>query len=221
MVELLPRRPPGGSGGGEAGRRVGLFGGSFDPIHDGHLRPVRQARRALELERVIYLPTAVPPHKPKRQLASAMRRYAMVELALLDEEGLYASDHELTLGRPAYTVETVESFAASWPEADLHLLIGADSFLELATWKRWEELVRMVQLVVLARPGWELDRYRDGLPAALCDRIADGAVHVVAGERVDMSSTELRQRLASGGPLPAEAVPPRVYDYIRKYSLYR
>ena len=80
--------------------KLGLFGGSFDPIHRGHIEPVQAARKALGLERVIYLPTAVPPHKPGRILAPAHARYAMVEMALLEEEGLYASTFELTLGRP-------------------------------------------------------------------------------------------------------------------------
>jgi nicotinate-nucleotide adenylyltransferase len=206
---------------GDARRRLGLFGGSFDPVHRGHLEPVRRARRELGLERVIYLPTARPPHKPKRELAPPLARFTMVELALLAEEGLYASDHELTLGRPAYTVETVEHFAARHPEADLHLLVGSDSFEDLPDWHRWSELVAAVELVVMARPGWNLDEICAHLPRELRARVEGGHVHVVAGDPVDLSSTELRQRLARGEAPPAEALPPLVVDYIRKYSLYR
>ncbi len=209
MTESAPRR------------RVGLFGGSFDPIHRGHVAPVQRARRELGLERVVYLPTARPPHKPKREFAPAYRRFAMVEMALLGEDGLYASGHELTLGRPAYTMETVEHFAARWPDADLHLLVGGDSFAELSTWHRWQELVAAVELVVLARPGWALEEVRGGLPEELARRIAQGGVHVVVDEPVDLSSTELRQRLGRGETLPDGAVAPPVVDYIRKYSLYR
>jgi nicotinate-nucleotide adenylyltransferase len=202
-------------------RRLGLFGGSFDPIHRGHLEPVRLARRQLALERVIYLPTARPPHKPKRELAPALARFAMVELALLAEEGLYASDHELTLGRPAFTMETVEHFAGLHPEATLHLLVGSDSFDDLPDWHRWTELVAAVELVVMARPGWNLDQICSDLPRELRARVEAGHVHVVAGEPVDLSSTELRQVLARGDEPPAGALPPLVVDYIRKYSLYR
>jgi nicotinate-nucleotide adenylyltransferase len=202
-------------------RRVGLFGGSFDPIHRGHVAPVQRARRQLGLERVLYLPTARPPHKPKREFVPAVRRFAMVEMALLGEEGLYASDYELTLGKPAYTVETVEAFRGRWPDADLHLIVGGDSFAELPTWRRWQELVAQVELVVLARPGWVLEEIRGGLPEELRRRAAEGGVQVVAADPVDLSSTELRQRLGRGEALPEGAVAPLVVDYIHKYSLYR
>jgi nicotinate-nucleotide adenylyltransferase len=202
-------------------RRVGLFGGSFDPIHRGHVAPVQRARRELGLERVLYLPTALPPHKPKRELVPAVRRFTMVEMALLGEEGLYASDYELTLGEPAYTVETVEAFRGRWPDADLHLIVGGDSFAELPTWRRWRELVAQVELVVLARPGWVLEEIRGNLPEELRRRAAEGGVHVVADDPVDLSSTELRQRLGRGEALPEGAVAPLVVDYIHKYSLYR
>ncbi|HMB52872.1 MAG TPA: nicotinate-nucleotide adenylyltransferase [Thermoanaerobaculia bacterium] len=202
-------------------RRVGLFGGSFDPIHRGHLDPVRAAAESLALDRVVYLPTARPPHKPKREFAPALARFAMVELALLGEPGFAASGHELTLGRPAYTVETVEHFAAELPEADLHLLIGSDSFAELPTWKRWRELVAAVELVVLVRPGWEMEEIRGGLPPELEERLASGHVHVVSDESVDLSSTELRRTLAAGEEPPAGALEPLVLNYIRKYDLYR
>ena len=97
------------------GMKLGLFGGSFDPIHRGHIDPVREAKRTLGLDRVLYLPTARPPHKPGRVLTPAYARYAMVEMALLGEDGLYASTHELTPDRPAYTVETLEHFHRTLP----------------------------------------------------------------------------------------------------------
>ncbi len=202
-------------------RRVGLFGGSFDPIHAGHLGPVREARDALGLDRVVYLPTARPPHKPKRDFAPAYARFAMVELALLDEPGLYASAHELTLGRPAYTVETVEAFGRRFPGVELYLVIGSDSFSELSTWRRWRELIERVRLAVLARPGWAVDEVAPGLPAELAERARNGGVDFVRHAPVDLSSTRLRRLLAAGEDPPAGAVPPPVLDYIRKYSLYR
>lgn len=199
--------------------KVGLFGGSFDPIHAGHVETVRAARQALGLERVIYLPTAQPPHKPGRQLAPALTRYAMVELALLAEEGLYASPFELTFGRPAYTIDSLEHFRRVYPEAELHLLIGGDSFLELEAWWRWREIAASARLVVLARPGSELRP--ETLSPALADLLDSGQAVVLAERTVDISSTELRDRLGRGEKPPLSALPPLVLDYISKYRLYR
>jgi len=199
--------------------KIGLFGGSFDPIHRGHIEPVREARRLLGLERVIYLPTATPPHKPRRALAPAHARYAMVELALLDEEGLYVSAHELTPERPAYTVDTLEHFRRQMPDSELHLLIGGDSFADLHHWVRWQEIAAAARLVVLARPGWDLDSIPlDPGVAALArtDRVL-----VVRQAAVDVSSTRLREQLAAGLPIPPGDVPDLVVRYVQKYGLYR
>jgi len=199
--------------------KIGLFGGSFDPIHRGHIEPVREARRLLRLERVIYLPTATPPHKPRRALAPAHARYAMVELALLDEEGLYVSAHELTPERPAYTVDTLEHFRRQMPDSELHLLIGGDSFADLHHWVRWQEIAAAARLVVLARPGWDLDSIPlDPGVAALArtDRVL-----VVRQAAVDVSSTRLREQLAAGLPIPPGDVPDLVVRYVQKYGLYR
>ncbi len=199
--------------------KIGLFGGSFDPIHRGHIEPVREARRALGLDRVIYLPTARPPHKPGRILAPPLARYAMVELALLGEEGLYASPHELTLDRPAFTIETLEHFRGEMPGAEIFLLIGGDSLADLHHWVRWREIPRAARLAVLARPGWDLDAVAlDPEVAALArtDRVL--LLHQPA---VDVSSTRLRELLAAGLPLPPGAVPDLVVRYLQKYALYR
>jgi len=199
--------------------KIGLFGGSFDPIHRGHIEPVREARRLLGLERVIYLPTATPPHKPRRALAPAHARYAMVELALLGEEGLYASAHELTPDRPAYTVETLEHFRREMPDSELHLLIGGDSFADLHHWVRWPEIAAAARLVVLARPGWDLDSI--SLDPGVAALARTGRVLVVRQAAVDVSSTRLRERLAAGLPLSPGDVPDLVVRYVQKYGLYR
>ncbi len=199
--------------------RIGLFGGSFDPIHRGHLQPVQEARRTLGLERVIYLPTAQPPHKPGRELAPPYARYAMVELALLEEDGLFASPHELTPGKPAYTVDTLEEFSTAMPEADLHLLLGGDSFLDFHRWWRFRDIARLAHLVVLARPGWDLATA--DLAPELGDLAASGRVLLLHQEPVDVSSTRLRRILSRGESPPPEAMPALVLDYARKYQLYR
>ena len=201
------------------GVKLGLFGGSFDPIHAGHVLPVREARQALGLDRVIFLPTAMPPHKPKRQFAPPHARFAMVEMALLEEEGLYASSHELTLGRPAYTVETLEHFSRLHPQAELHLLLGADSFVDLVHWRRWRDIPRLARLVVLARPGWDLDG--EELAPELLGMLGGDRVVLLSRRPVDVSSTAVREALARGEEPPPGALSPLVLNYIRKYDLYR
>lgn len=198
--------------------KLALFGGSFDPIHRGHIEPVQAARKALGLDRVLYLPTAVPPHKPGRILAPAHARYAMVEMALLDEEGLYASTFELTLGRPAYTIETLESFREAMPKVDLHLLIGGDSYADLDHWVRWREIVEAARLVVLTRPGWTLEEA--SLSPELADLARSGRVLFVDQPPVDISSTRLREIFSRRESPPAGCVPKAVVRYVQKYGLY-
>jgi len=201
------------------GLRIGLFGGSFDPIHAGHVRPVQEARLALGLDRVVYLPTAIPPHKPKRELAPPHARYTMVGLALLDEEGLYASPYELTPGRPAYTVETLEHFREIHPDAELVLLLGVDSFLDLPNWRRFADLPRLARLAVLARPGWEVAA--GSLPPELRRELDAGRVDLLSQAPVAVSSTELRALFARGERPAPGLMPEAVVHYVQKYDLYR
>jgi nicotinate-nucleotide adenylyltransferase len=211
--------------------KIGLFGGSFDPIHCGHVEPVKEAARRLGLERVIYLPTALPPHKPGRLVAPPLARYAMVELALLHEASFEVSTYELTLDRPAYTAETLEHFQRQLPAAELHLLIGSDSYFELANWVRWRDVVAAARLVVLSRPGWELAALAredgPGAPAASADRrelaalVDSGRVLALDQPPYEVSSTRLRQILARGERPPAGWMPELVVDFVHKYRLYR
>lgn len=198
--------------------KLGLFGGSFDPIHQGHVLPVREARRALGLDRVLYLVTARPPHK-RRALAPPHARYAMVEMALLEEEGLYASPYELVLDRPVYTIETLEHFRQAEPGADLHLLIGGDSFADLHLWYRWREIPAAARLVVLTRPGWELDAR--ALHPELAALAATDRVVFLQQPPVDISSTRLRELFARGEQPPPGQIAAPVVRYVQKYDLYR
>ncbi len=199
--------------------KLALFGGSFDPIHRGHIDPVQAARRELGLDRVLYLPTAVPPHKPGRLLAPAHARYAMVEMALLDEEGLYASTFELTLGRPAYTVETLEHFRRTLVDTELFLIIGGDSYAELDHWVRWREIPELAGLAVLTRPGWTLEE--SSLSPDLAVLARSGKVRFLHQPPVDISSTRLRELFSRGEAPPPETVPESVVRYVHKYDLYR
>jgi nicotinate-nucleotide adenylyltransferase len=201
------------------GMRIGLFGGSFDPIHAGHVEPVRAARRALGLDRVFFLPTAHPPHKSGRRFAPPLARFAMAEMALLAEDGLFVSTWELR-DEAVYTVVTLEHFTHELTGADLHLLLGSDSLAALATWRRWQELPRLARLVVLARPGWDPAAVRATLLPELQHAWDIGRILAVEHPPVDVSATAIRAQLAAGETPRAGCVHPRVLDYARKYRLY-
>ena len=201
--------------------RLGLFGGCFDPIHFGHIRPVQRARTELSLDKVIFLPTAVPPHKPERQFAAPHARYAMVELALLTEPDLQVSPLELTPDRPFYTVDTLRHFHEAEPAAELFLLMGCDSLGELHTWREWLEIPRLAHLAVLTRPDWRWSDVRDRAPAEIAVLADSDRVTFVDNPPVAISATAIREDLRSGRPVSPEVIPRLVLEYIRKYSLYR
>ena len=204
-------------------RRLGLYGGSFDPIHRGHVDPVLRALQDFELDRVLYLPTAQPPHKEGPRAAPPLARYAMVELALLDHEQLHVSPFEMERQEVAYTVDTLEHFTALDTGCELVLLIGADSFLALERWVRWERIVELARIGILPRPGYDGTSGFDARLTPNLQRLLDSgrAQRVDDPTRVDLSSTEIRQRLAEGGGGLAEDLPTQVLHYIRKYDLYR
>lgn len=200
--------------------RLGLYGGAFDPIHRGHLEPVREARAELRLDRVIYLPTANPPHKGSHELAPALARYAMAEIALLGDSQLEVSPHELVAG-PSYTVETVEHFRRLEPAAELFLLVGSDAFLELPTWRRWRELAAQAVIAVLDRPQPPGRGVDDFLAPELRELLAAGRAIRLSNHPVAATATDLRARLARGERPSAEELPAPVLEFIEKYSLYR
>ena len=201
--------------------RIGLFGGSFDPIHNGHLLPVVEARQSMGLDRVMFLPTAAPPHKPGRQMASPWARFVMVELALLDVEGCFASSYEVTPEVPAFTVDTVEHFRKLEPQAEHFLILGADSLVSFHRWRRWRDILELVEILVLRRPGWTLGALPEDTPEELLRSIHGDRVHFIDHQPLAVSSSELRQRLAAGTPLLDGKVPDLVLQYIHKYALYR
>ena len=201
--------------------KIGLFGGTFDPIHFGHILPVKEARAQLGLDRVIYLPTAIPPHKPGGQVAPPHARWTMVEKALLGEPGFVADPFELTPHREAFTVDSVEHFRTTLPNTDLYLIIGCDSFAELHTWERWQDLVSMVKLAVLVRPDWRPGALDAQLTPDVAALIGTDKVCFVANQPVSVSATDLRRLLAEGARPPEGWLPGLVLEYIRKYDLYR
>ncbi|HUU42996.1 MAG TPA: nicotinate-nucleotide adenylyltransferase [Planctomycetota bacterium] len=201
--------------------REGILGGSFDPVHNGHVTIAREAVRRLSLDRLLFMPARVPPHKRGRRMTDATHRLAMIRLALADEPKLEVSTLELDRTGTSYSVDTVGAvLEADGPDTQLFFIVGADQALELHTWKRAETLVRLCTVVAVARPGVPLDRLEDlrgKLPDDVVTRIRADALDLPP---VDVSSTQVRTRVAEGKSI-AGLVPPAVAEYIREQRLYR
>ena len=187
--------------------RLGLFGGTFDPVHLGHLRAAEAAREALELDRVLLMPAGAPPHKPSPR-ASRFDRFAMVALAGAGYPAFVASSLELEREGPSYTVDTVRTLRG--PDTRVFLIVGSDTWPEMAAWREAEALLEEVGLAVVSRPGE---------PAGAGPGCALG-VRVVEEPGLPISASDLRRRAAQGRSLRG-LVPHAVADYIQKRGLYR
>jgi nicotinate-nucleotide adenylyltransferase len=213
--------------------RIGLLGGTFDPIHFGHLSAAAAAREALGLDHVLLLPSHVPPHRPQ-PLASVPHRFGMVSLAVDGQEGLLASDLELASPGPSFTSVTLRRLhALGHAPSQLFFIAGADAFAEIATWRDYPAFLDDAHFVVVSRGGREAASVRETV-SSLAGRMTDvdpggGAVphgsggtriFIVSGPTPDVSSTAVRARCAAGHPL-AGLVPDAVGRHIQRHGLYR
>jgi nicotinate-nucleotide adenylyltransferase len=218
-----------GSAGKPAPPLLVFYGGTFDPVHEGHLAVARCARDALAAT-IRFMPAADPPHRPAPG-ASAAQRAEMLRLAIADEPGLALDTRELERSEPSWTVETLRGLRREiGPQAPVALLLGADSFLDLPQWREWRELFVLAHFVVAGRAGSPLD---GELPEPLSDMVAGRLVEdparlreAPAGRVLCLrqplhpgSSTRLRERVAADGDWQA-LVPPAVAGYIRRHGLY-
>lgn len=201
--------------------RIGLFGGSFNPVHCGHLIAARSAAEALAWERVIFLPSGHPPHKDTGGLLEASHRSAMVRLAIKDEPLFEFDDFDLRESGPTYTLDAVTHFAdALGSGTSLSWLIGSDTLIELASWHRISTLVEVCRIVTAVRPGWEapdLTLLRSVLSERQIDGLRD---NIVETPRIDISSTDIRDRIAGGLSVRC-LVPDAVRAYIDDHRLYQ
>jgi len=208
---------------------IGLLGGTFDPVHYGHLRPAHEVLRRLELAELRLVPAAQPPHR-RPPLASPEQRLRMVELAVPEFPGLTADDREVRRGGVSYTVPTLESLRAELgPRTPLCFVLGADAFAGLPSWYRWETLFELAHLVVMERPGAPL--VREALPAWAVSRLSAspdalarrpaGSIALLPVTPYDISATRLREIIARGGTPSFDEIPRAVWEYIQRHNLYR
>ncbi len=191
--------------------RIGLFGGTFDPVHLGHLRAAESAREALGLERVAFVPSATPPHRP-RPLSPAEDRLAMCRLATAGHPSFLTWDLELRRSGPSYTVDTVAALVAERPDDDFVLIVGADTWPEMPSWREPQRLFSLVEVAVAARPGTEPQELAAPFPGSR-------GVRRVGGPVLGISATAIRERVKAGHSVRF-LVPDPVADYIERRRLY-
>jgi nicotinate-nucleotide adenylyltransferase len=221
-----------------AKKRVAVYGGTFDPVHLGHLEVAHRVSELFEIEKVIFVPAYIAPHKLKRAVTAPIHRYAMLTLATQNDRQAFVSTFELDASDRRYTVDTLAHFQASFGDStDLFFIMGADSWSEITTWREWERLLAMTSHIVVTRPGYDVTN--EHIASPLRDRIMElriadqeslSNVKNITGKRIfitdvvmkDISATEIR-RIASEGRFAdlQNLVPKPVLEYIEKYEIYR
>ena len=213
-----------------AARRLGVIGGTFDPIHFGHLDAAEAARASLELDEVLFVPAHDPPHKTVEPHASGFHRFALVALAIQEWPGYRASDMELRREGASYTADTLRALhARGWGPSQLFFIVGADAFAEIATWREFPALLDLAQFAAIARPGVALEdalartpdlASRVRTPASRSWNDEEGtAIYVVEARTRDVSSTAIRARLAERKAID-DLVPAAVARHIIAHHLY-
>ena len=215
-------------------RSVALFGGTFDPVHAGHIAVAQAAQKRFHLDATYFIPSSNPPHKTKPALTPFVHRYAMVALACADHPGLIPSLAEGPVDGVAahafYTIDTVKRFRREHPNDHLYFILGADQFLEIPTWKSYESLMDSCDFIIASRPGFRLDALRLVVPPEKFGRapahdphkivLRKSVVHLLTTVSSHVSSTEVRHRLERHQSVHG-LVPARVEEYILGQALYR
>jgi len=200
--------------------RLGLLGGSFDPVHYGHLLLAECCREQCRLDRVDFLPAAVPPHKRDRDLTAAAARIEMLELAVAGYESFAVGRHEVERGGINFTVDTLRHYRQQHPEAELFFLVGADMLHDLPTWREPQEVCRLAVVVAASRPGHPAPDFDRLAGIAPPERIAVFREHQVEMPPIGIRSSELRRRVGAGLSIRFRT-PRAVEQYIEAHGLYR
>lgn len=211
--------------------KLGLLGGTFNPIHLAHLRIAEEAREAAGLDHVLFIPAADPPHKPLAGDVSFQLRADMVQQAIRSNPAFGISDIEARLGGKSYTVETLPVLQAERPDDELYFIIGSDSYLELGLWHRYAELFPLASLIVVERPEKELLDPLQQLPAAVQNQFkqeepqllrhtSGTSIQFMVGTQLDISSSRLRKLVAAGQSI-RYLVPPEIDFFITQKGLYQ
>lgn len=216
-------------------QKLGILGGTFNPVHYGHLAAAEEVRDRLRLDRILFIPSYIPPHKHEENVPPAVHRLEMVRLAVADNVAFEPSDIEIKRGGRSYTIDTIEALRQSSPGAELYFITGLDSFLEIETWNQWGKLLSLCSFVVLSRPGY---RFADLAKIVFMKPASDKFVELDSGTSrqsvvrsggftvyletiplYDISSTDIRRRMKEGRSIKY-LLPEAVETYIINHKLY-
>ncbi len=212
--------------------RIAYFGGTFDPVHNGHLSVGRVLTELFELDRFYFLPAFHAPHKPDRPPTSGYHRFAMLTLATQNERKLAVSTLELEKREKRYTIDTLPELSSAHPDSRVFFVMGADSWADIRTWREWERVLLLTDHIVVTRPGYDIsfDHLTDAVRKRIvdlrngsADQISDDQgrrIYITDAVRYETSATELRADLSDGELARREDIPIEVANYIEKYELY-
>ena len=211
--------------------KIGIFGGTLNPIHFGHLRTAEEVREAFSLDKVLFVPSAFPPHKRKEDMETPQQRIEMTRIAIAGNPYFDFSDMEVKRGGVSYSVDTVDEAKKNLPEAEIYFILGVDAFFEIDSWKEYRRFLSLCNFIIVTRPGYEKKSLGESLPLEVrsdfCYDAAKGCYCHTSGHSLnflevtllDISSTDIRKRLKSGRSVKY-LIPHAVEEYIKKHGLY-
>lgn len=221
-------------------KKIGLFGGTFNPIHLGHLTVAREVKEAFDLDKIWLIPAAIPPHKQMKHIVEALDRLEMIRIAIAGDPDFSVSDVELKRSGPSYTIDTVDYFKTILPkETQLFFIVGMDAFLDIEIWKSFRELFQVIPFIVISRPGTSVsgnpEKKEKTIHDLLVEKISNGyrfesarnvflhpdkqPVYLLEVSPVEISSTMVRRNRRQGRSI-ASLVPEKVKNYIESKGLY-
>lgn len=214
-------------------KRIAFYGGSFDPVHNGHLSISRAVVEQFKLDEFVFIPAFHAPHKVRLKPTSAYDRYAMLCLATANEPGVIVSKIEIEMPEKPYSIETMTRLKTELPDDQIFFVMGADSWMDIKTWRDWESLLTIVNIIVVTRPGVKtgFDHVTDGIRLRIVDRRGsksedtaspgDTKIYVTDTVNLDISATGIRRKIREDDASWRNDVPSQVANYIEKYQIYK
>jgi nicotinate-nucleotide adenylyltransferase len=214
-------------------KRIAFYGGSFDPLHNGHLTIARRLLEVFELDEFIFIPAFHAPHKKDKRPTSAFHRFAMLAVATNDEPQIKVSKMELDVPERPYSVETLTRLKTELTVTEIFFVMGADSWQDITTWREWETVLTLVNIIVVTRPDYEIGfaHVTDEIRERIIDlrkvenkskiKNQKSKIYITDVVQIDISATEIRQKIKENADDWREDVPQAVAKYIEKYELYK